>query len=268
MTADEWREALAPKIAGSLNLHQCFGNDVDFFILMSSAVALRGNVGQSNYAAACSFQDALARQRTAAGMPAYSINIGPVLEVGFVSENPEVAAALRKQGLGAISILDLLAMLNYAVMHPRSCHPAESVCAIGMLPNDSDNSMTDRRFAHLIRHDAVGHATETQCQSTDIGRLLDGAAGAKDTVKIICQAILQELGKLIASPVESLNAAQSLDSYGIDSLVAVELRNWIGVYLQANVPLMILRGASSINEISKIVTKESRLVKAGFNVSE
>lgn len=257
----QWNGALGPKISGSLNLHRCFGNEVDFFILMSSAVALRGNVGQSNYAAACSFQDTLARHRTEMGLPAYSINIGPVLEVGFVSENPDVAAALRKQGLGAISIADLLAMLNYAIMHPRSDHPSESVCAIGMLPKDTDSSLIDRRFAHLIQHDSMGLASESDGQSADIPRLLDAAARVEDTLEIICQAILQQLGKLIASPAEMLNPAQSLDSYGVDSLVAVELRNWVGAYLQANVPLMVLRGASSINELANVVAKESRLVK-------
>ncbi|XWW94239.1 hypothetical protein V2A60_002182 [Cordyceps javanica] len=262
MTADEWRRAMAPKFAGSLNLHRCFGNEVDFFIFMSSAVALRGNVGQSNYAAGCSFQDALARYRAAAGMPAFSINVGPVREVGFVSENPQVAAALRKQGLGSISMSDLLAMLNYAVMHPRSGHPEDSVCAIGMLPRDTDESLTDRRFAHLLRHDVLSQTAETSMQSVDIPRLLDGSAPVEQLLENICQLVLLQLSKLIASPVETLSSAQSLDSYGVDSLVAVELRNWVGAYLQANVPLMVLRGTSSIHELAKIIAKESRFVTA------
>ncbi|BCS21957.1 uncharacterized protein APUU_30182S [Aspergillus puulaauensis] len=37
-----------------------------------------------------------------------------------------------------------------------------------------------------------------------------------------------------------------LSSYGAGSLVAVELRNWIGAYRQANVQLVMLRGSGSI----------------------
>ncbi|PMB67276.1 Compactin diketide synthase mokB [Beauveria bassiana] len=262
MTADEWRGAIAPKVAGSLNLHRCFGNELDFFIFLSSAVALRGNLGQCNYAAGCSFQDALARYRTAAGMSAYSINIGSVRDVGFVSESPQVAAALRKQGLGTISMSDLLAMLNYAVMHPRSGHAKDSVCAIGMLPRDTDESLTDRRFAHLVRHDLVSQTGQGSVQFADIPRLLDGTAPAEKLLENICQLVLLQLSKLIASPVETLSSAQSLDSYGVDSLVAVELRNWVGAYLQANIPLMVLRGTSSIQELAKIIAKESRFVAA------
>ncbi|KAM3558509.1 hypothetical protein ARSEF4850_004574 [Beauveria asiatica] len=262
MTADEWRGAIGPKVAGSLNLHRCFGNELDFIIFMSSAVALRGNLGQSNYAAGCSFQDALARYRTTAGMSAYSINVGPVRDVGFVSESPQVAAALRKQGLGTISMSDLLAMLNYAVMHPRSGHAKDSVCAIGMLPRDTDESLTDRRFAHLVRHDLVSQTGESSVQFADIPRLLDGTAPAETLLENICQLVLLQLSKLIASPVETLSSAQSLDSYGVDSLVAVELRNWVGAYLQANIPLMVLRGTSSIQGLAKIIAKESRFVAA------
>ena len=70
-----------------------------------------------------------------------------------------------------------------------------------------------------------------------------------------------QLSKVTALPVERLNPAESLDAYGVDSLVAVELRNWIGAYLQANVPLLVLRGTGSIQELAEIVTKESRLVE-------
>jgi aryl carrier-like protein len=260
MTLDQWHGSLAPKVRGTKNLHNIFGSNVDFFIMMSSVVCLRGNIGQSNYAAACSFQDAFARHRRAMGAPAWSINVGPVTEVGFVSENPEVAETLKRRGLGSISVAELLALLNYAVANPAT---NESVCAIGLLPEfepvtSEDESVKDRRYAHLVRHD--GAVRKVEGATDDVLQLLDGAARFEDAAEIICSAILQQLGKLIATPVESLSAAQSLDSYGVDSLVAVELRNWIGAYLQANVQLMVLRGTPSIKELAKIVTTESRLV--------
>lgn len=260
MTLDQWHGSLAPKVRGTKNLHKIFGNSVDFFIMLSSVVCLRGNIGQSNYAAACSFQDAFARHRVAMGAPALSINVGPVQEVGFVSENPEVAESLKRRGLGTISVTELLALLNYAVANPTS---SDGACAVGLIPEyepvtSEHDSVKDRRFAHLVRHE--GGARKVEGATDDVLQLLDGAARFEDAAEIICGAILQQLGKLIATPVESLSAAQSLDSYGVDSLVAVELRNWIGAFLQANVQLMVLRGTPSIKELAKIVTTESRLV--------
>ncbi|PTU21579.1 hypothetical protein P175DRAFT_0544951 [Aspergillus ochraceoroseus IBT 24754] len=170
MTVEHWQNALASKVRGSQHLQQHF-KDIDFFVMMSSTVAIRGNFGQSNYSAACSFQDTMVRHLTAAGIPAFSINIGPVRAVGYVSENPEVAEALKRNGLGS---------------HDQVAHPATG-------------------------------------ESVDALSLLGGVTQVEHAVDIICGSILQQLSKLIAPPVEMLSSAQSLDSYGLDSLVAVEL---------------------------------------------
>lgn len=264
MTGEEWNAALTPKVSGTKNLQQVLGSEVDFFVLLSSTVAVGGNVGQCNYSAACSFQDALARNRAAAGLPAYSINLGPVLEAGYVSENPEVAATLRRQGLGSVTIDELLALLNYAVTNPRANDPAQSVCSLGLVPTGRESGlgesiwMGQSIFGHLIRREKVGQ--KSSGGSVDLSALLSGAATFEDAVEVACQAILQQLGRLIATPTDMLSSAKSLDSYGVDSLVAVELRNWIGTYLQANVQLMVLRGTGSIQKLAQIVAKESRLV--------
>ncbi|KAL4879273.1 hypothetical protein BJY04DRAFT_229208 [Aspergillus karnatakaensis] len=263
MTVEHWRTALSSKVRGSQNLYNQF-QSLDFFVMMSSTVALRGNFGQSNYAAACSFQDTFVRRMVAAGVNAFSINIGPVREVGYVSENPEVAETLKRNGLGSVSVNDVLVVLNYAVTHTNSSTTADpilSVASIGLAPEGDVGKAAiaaDRRFAHLVKHE--GAAQKTTGESVDAITLLAAATQVEDAVEIVTTAILNQLSKLIATPVEALSPAQSLDSYGVDSLVAVELRNWIGAYLQANVQLMVLRGTGSISQLAQIVTKESRVV--------
>ncbi|KAH6613530.1 putative polyketide synthase [Chaetomium sp. MPI-SDFR-AT-0129] len=296
MTASEWNTALAPKVRGSLHLDDVFGPSLDFFFMLSSAIAVGGNVGQSNYSAACSFQDALVRQRLNGGSTTrkcnyYSINISAVTDVGFVAENLAVAEALRKAGIGSLRLADLLAVVNAAVkgeQEPATVAEAGSLgsprsgCVAGLVPPTTWNSgasppwMRERRFAHLMHRrerlsrslqGAAGKGAGAQHGSTssdgtpDLATSLGRVAGAKEAVEIVQAAILQQLAKLIATPVEMLSAARSLDSYGVDSLVAVELRNWIGAYLRANVQLMVLRGTGSIVELAGIVTRESRLVR-------
>lgn len=80
----------------------------------------------------------------------------------------------------------------------------------------------------------------------------------------MCQALLLQLEKLVVTPAGTFSPAHSLDIYGVASLVAVELRNWKGAYLQANVQLMVLRGTGSIVEMTRIVTKEPRLISREF----
>ncbi len=291
MSASDWNTALAPKVRGTLNLDAVFGGSLDFFLMLSSAVAVSGNAGQSNYGAACSFQDALVRQHVNAGPAAtaarrcsyYSINVGVVIEVGFVAENPAVAEALRKAGLGALHLADLLSVVNSAVTGQDSAAGAgegaavgrsrRGGCVAGMVPPATRGSgvprwMRERRFVHLVhQRERLGAGGQRGSSNSaakdgtqDLPTVLGRAAGPKEAVDIVRAAIMQQLGKLIATPVDMLSPARSLDSYGVDSLVAVELRNWIGTYLRANVQLMVLRGTSSINELASIVARESRLV--------
>lgn len=294
MSASDWNTALAPKVRGTLNLDAVFGGSLDFFLMLSSAVAVSGNAGQSNYGAACSFQDTLVRQHVNAGPAAttaarrcsyYSINVGVVIEVGFVAENPAVAEALRKAGLGALHLADLLSVVNSAVTGQDSAVGAgagagaavggsrRGGCVAGMVPPATRGSgvprwMRERRFVHLVhQRERLGAGGQrgfsdgaAKGGTQDLATVLGRAAGPKEAVDIVLAAIMQQLGKLIATPVEMLSPARSLDSYGVDSLVAVELRNWIGTYLRANVQLMVLRGTSSINELASIVARESRLV--------
>ena len=62
---------------------------------------------------------------------------------------------------------------------------------------------------------------------------------------------------MIATSIEILSATKSLDSYKVDLLATVELHNWVSSYLQANISLIALRGASSIQYLVQNVTKKS-----------
>lgn len=83
-TLETFEEVFAPKVVGAWNLHlQTCGEALDFFVMYSSNSALVGLKGQSNYAAANAFLDALAHYRKAAGLAALSINWGPWAKIGL-----------------------------------------------------------------------------------------------------------------------------------------------------------------------------------------
>jgi len=86
---ERFDKVLRPKVKGAANLHRLTGNDdLDFFILFSSIASLLGSPGQSNYAAANAYLDALASQRKREGLPGLSINWGP-WEAGMAAQDGE-----------------------------------------------------------------------------------------------------------------------------------------------------------------------------------
>jgi len=95
---ERFRNVLAAKITGVTALHEATKElPLDFFILYSSAAAVLGSPGQSSYAAANSYLDALAWQRRAKGLPAISINWGPWSE--GMADDERIRKRLALQGI-------------------------------------------------------------------------------------------------------------------------------------------------------------------------
>ena len=75
------------KVLGAWNLHQATkGLPLDHFVCFSSMAALVGSPGQTNYAAANAFIDALIHVRRAAGLVGLAINWGPWAEIGMAAD--------------------------------------------------------------------------------------------------------------------------------------------------------------------------------------
>ena len=108
------RSVMAPKVRGTLLLHAATaGRTLDFFVCFSSAAAIVGAAGQANYAAANAFTDALMQARRSQGLPGLSINWGAWGEVGMAARMPaDLRAKTAAQGMGAIAPAAGLALLG------------------------------------------------------------------------------------------------------------------------------------------------------------
>jgi myxalamid-type polyketide synthase MxaB len=101
-TAERFARVMAPKVGGAWQLHaQTQHLPLDFFVCFSSMASVMGAAGQSNYAAANAFLDALAHHRRARGLPALSINWGPWAEVGMAAR-----LSVASQGVEKIEVAD------------------------------------------------------------------------------------------------------------------------------------------------------------------
>ena len=89
MTLESWQAALDPKVQGTINLHEALINEsLDFFVMTSSILGTIRVSTQSSYAAANVFLDYMARHRWSMGLPACSIALGMVVEVGHMEAHP------------------------------------------------------------------------------------------------------------------------------------------------------------------------------------
>jgi hypothetical protein len=262
MTHQQWKASLAPKVAGTWNLHEVLPRDIDFFVALSSVAGISGHAAQVNYTSACTFQDAFMHYRRNQGQSGFAIDVGVVGDAGFVSETPTVLASMKRQGFSPISVVELLAALDYALTNSGS----ECQATIGLVP-EAGVSISDwleqRRIAHLVQDSKDSGGVRRSGGSGDSAEQVDqirSANTAEEAVTAIGHAVLAELSKLTVTPVEGILPYRTLESYGVDSLVAVELRNWIVVILAADVSLLLIRESRSIEELIRLIAARSKLV--------
>ncbi|MCG8312770.1 MAG: SDR family NAD(P)-dependent oxidoreductase [Pseudomonadales bacterium] len=103
LTAEQLQKVLAPKVKGSLILHELtLQSELDCFILFSSAAGVTGAPGQINHASANSFLDGLARYRQSLGLTAQSYSWGAWSKIGSALRYQD-NQQMRVKGVGVIS---------------------------------------------------------------------------------------------------------------------------------------------------------------------
>ncbi|PYH87097.1 polyketide synthase [Aspergillus uvarum CBS 121591] len=272
MTADDFHTALRPKVQGSWNLHM-IAPDVDFFVMLSSLAGVIGGVGLANYAAAGAFQDALAQHRTAQGKHAVTIDLGMVKSIGYVAEaDPAVAERLARMGYQAMHEAEVLAVLEQALqtssMSPASSSPAPTSPAVivtgintGPGPHWTDADwMQEARFAGIRYRDPVrGHQHGTLssvpvCEDS-LRSQVNRVTTQEEATALVVQAIGQKIVAMFGLADAEMSANRTLAEVGVDSLVAIELRNWITAQLSVDISIFDLMMGSTIAEVAEVVMK-------------
>jgi aryl carrier-like protein len=271
LTIENWRECTLPKIQGSWNLHLALPSDMDFFVLLSSACGVFGNAGQCSYAAGNTFLDALAQFRTAQGQKTAALDLGILLGEGYVAENKEVMTRLLRMNLLAPTSLDkVFAMFDYYCNPSRSISARESqLCSGYELPVnakakglDVHTTMLTPLFRHMhqIKSSDQLHSTSGN-QSKNFRSMFIEAASLSEAQVIASEGLQSKLSRVLGMPVENIELDRQLESYGVDSLVALELRNWMTKEMGADVAVFELLGGSTLADISATIATKSSLRK-------
>ncbi|KAJ5537068.1 KR domain-containing protein [Penicillium frequentans] len=271
MSHEQWRAAMEPKVIGTMLLHEAFGDTLDFFIILSSAAGIAGFYGQGNYSAGNTFQDSLARHRASLGLPARSIDVGAVEEEGYTAENPAAAEFAVRQGVGKYQVKEFLATINEAIRNPfASDHSAaQLLCGITRVDPSSQAQEAslqrpDLKFSHLWTMSNQEAPARVESKQLDIQTMLRSANTAVEVEEATQIALQMKLSSLLALPADEISTDRSMASYGMDSLVAVELRNWILKQLESHIQMFELMSSTTFADLSSTIARRSRLVATGL----
>ncbi|MEZ4732263.1 MAG: beta-ketoacyl reductase, partial [Caldilineaceae bacterium] len=218
-TAERFAAVMAPKVAGAWHLHTLTQQlALDFFVCFSSVASLLGSPGQSNYAAANAFMDTLMQQRHARGLPGLSINWGGWAEVGLAAH---LSDRMQMQGMALIPPPQGRRLFAYLLQQS----PASLAGQIGVVP----------------RRRPVAAAAETAEKKAQGLRERLAELPPAERQPHLHTYIHRELAAVLGlSAARTVEPDARLFDIGLDSLMAVELKNRLETRLNVALPSTLL----------------------------
>jgi len=250
MSRESLQRVWMPKAVGSVRLHQAsLTRSLDWWVVFSSVASLLGSPGQTAYACASAWLDALVAWRSASGLPAVAINWGQWSEVG-------VARSL------ASSILDPIS-------------PAEGVEALESLLA-TDRTITgvarlraDRALIAFPEIRELGYfagIVEELDMATDGGewagtealRDLDPGEAQRVVTDRLAERIAAVMGYGERAAVDS---TQPLTAMGMDSLMAVRIRRTARADFGVEPSVALLLQGASLQDVASDVIRQLGLAE-------
>ncbi|KAM3502999.1 hypothetical protein MY10362_004480 [Beauveria mimosiformis] len=261
------QKVLRPKVTGTVNLHHATEKlPLDFFLMTSSIVGTVGTPSQGAYTAANAFQDAFARFRRSQSLPATALGLGLILEVGSVSGSLAFQQMLQRNATYGSSETEFLQLIEGALCDSSSSSLLESdnssllskadpTClgqiVTGLEPGRFLSYLDNGRVNDLVwysnpRFQAVAQAISDQAQqaqshgqrsgagphgqgssSSSVSVQLKNASTLAERLAIARSAVTTKIAQLIGVAADEIDSDKPVSRYGVDSLVAGELRNWL-----------------------------------------
>jgi acyl carrier protein len=254
-------QVMAPKVMGTWNLHQLTRhNELDFFIMFSSIASIFGSAGQGNYAAANAFLDAFAHYRKSKGLPALSINWGAWNDLGMTAVlNGRDQLRWARQGIDGIVPEQGTNALRFLLQVPSISQAAAiSIRWDTFLVSASASAPF---FSEMARKYKVQN--RVQPGHSPSGFLQEFIKAPATRQQPMLRTYVREQTRQILGldATESIDLNQPLRELGLDSLMAVELRNMFSTSLEIDLPATLLFDYPTLIALSTYLS--SQLLSTG-----
>ncbi|WP_406500170.1 type I polyketide synthase [Streptomyces sp. NBC_00846] len=274
---------LAAKVSGAWNLHRLLHNQqLDAFVLFSSGSAILSSPMLGSYAAGNAFLDSLAHHRHAAGLSATVVNWGFWDSVGMVArKEQQEERSLLPQGMSSFSPDDGLALLGqilgegrlhtavlradwpaWAKAYPAAAtapllqHLTNPAAAAQPAPAPVEPAPAPPDQAAPAAQQTATPPSAAMPRTTDpaLQTATPTPAGAPN--RELLEFVKQQVAVVMGLRPERVNVSRPLNRLGMDSLMAVELRNRIEREYQVKLPMVQLLKDGTITTVVQALSAE------------
>ncbi|KAI0198016.1 putative polyketide synthase [Astrocystis sublimbata] len=280
-TYDQIQAVLAPKVTGTLNLRRVTKDlSLDFFLMLSSLVGVIGTATQSAYCAANAFQNDFARQCRRQGFPATSLDLGLITEIGRVRDSKNVQKSLQRVATYGQTEAEFLQLVEGALCQAQDVqsddrdtqergHIITGLEPARLLAHTKNSSLTnftwhkDARFQSVVQavSDMANAGSSSKAAPTEGTRSLiqrlANITPPKGKITFVQEVTAAHFSELLGISADQVDVDKPLSHYGLDSLVAAELRSWVvtsfGVEVTA---LHLLSETATVGNLATLVVEE------------
>ncbi|PVI03918.1 ketoacyl-synt-domain-containing protein [Periconia macrospinosa] len=264
-TLEGWNQAIKSKATSSWNLHTVLPSGMDFFIMLSSVSGLQGAISMSSYAGANSYQDGLARHRISLGEKATAICPAVMHDVGFVTEFSDAQKDRLSRGGWFVptwdaeirALLDIYCDPASPRINDTEYRPIMGIRTIAQViadGNDVPFTFTQPLWGHSLNAPVkVKNNAAKRDDEDDVNTLIKSAASLDEAAAIATKVLRKHLSVLLSMPEERLQ-----DGSSVDSLIAIELRNWLGKKFEADIPVFEIVSASTWSGLGTSIAEQVR----------
>jgi len=243
LTEERFARVIGPKLDGALALdHSTECDDLDLFVLFSSVTTVIGTPGQANYVAANAAMEALAEKRFAAGKPALAVQWGPIADAGYLTRETRIGEMLEKVlGAAPLGSANALAAL-----------PSLLACGRPVV------GVSDAAWGDL-RQRLPGLASPFWAD-TPQGRSRNGSGPTlsaqivglsdEEALPLVLDMLVEEVGAILKLEAKAIDINRPVQEFGVDSLMAVELRTALEIRLGVGLPLLALSDATTLRAMA------------------
>ncbi len=248
------RAVIDTKAKGAAILDRLTRRDqLDNFILFSSATTLVGNPGQANYVAANGYLEGLARARRAEGLAGLAVGFGAIADAGYLTQNADVndllAKRIGKTALKAQMALDMVA--SHLAADPGTIDAG--VVMISEIDWAAARNLPVARNSlfEVILRSADQHSSGAEGTTMDLVAMIEGKS-PQEAEDILFDLVAGEIAAILRVSKDTVTRGKILKEIGLDSLMAVEL----GISFQQNTGFdMPLSGVADNTTVGDVARK-------------
>ncbi|EGC36367.1 hypothetical protein DICPUDRAFT_87448 [Dictyostelium purpureum] len=229
-----------PKTIGAFNLH----NEsiqrswkLKQFIMASSVITILGSDRQCCYVSSCNTIDSLSKYRKSIGLPSLSINLGAISSTGFVSRNDAIVTMFNSSNLKTFSSQLILSSLDLFIQNK----------------NYSNYCLCNFNFENMVSSKPNFNFSKLDYQTNMVKKsqiFLESESNENIKIKII-----NKISELLSIEESKINLELHLNQYGLDSLVIVQLKNWIDKQIGRNIITIQQLQINNISQSLHIIIK-------------